>query len=97
MSLPNSYNEVLETIEEMAANGFSPEEISEVLEIEKEEFIKIFRNPESHFYKRYRKGFLLASMKLRQRIFLDAGHGSSPAQTLAKKILDDAEYKLQNL
>jgi hypothetical protein len=93
----NELIEFLDTVEEMAANGFSPEEIAEVTESDKEKFIKSFRDPESILYKRYRKGFLQASLKLRQRIFLDAGHGSSPAQTLAKKILDDAEYKLNNL
>jgi hypothetical protein len=46
-------------------------------------------------HRRYRKGKLQAELLLRTRIFKDAGNGSSPAQTLAKKIMDDADYNLK--
>jgi hypothetical protein len=83
----------LRMIEAMGATGFSPDEIAEVLMVNADSFLHVFNDKNSEEYKRFRKGFLEQSLILRQRIFKDAGHGSSPAQTLAKKILDDAEYK----
>lgn len=83
-------------IEEMAGTGFTPAEISEVLEMDEEIFITEFNNKESKLFKKYRKGFLESDFKLKQRIFRDANNGSSPAQTLAKKILDECIYKLGN-
>jgi hypothetical protein len=82
-----------QTIEDMAATGFIPEQIAEVLEMSEGQFMDLYRNRCSLVYKRYRKGFLEAEYKLRVRIFKDAGNGSSPAQTLAKKILDECAYK----
>jgi hypothetical protein len=86
----------LNMIEAMAATGFSAGEIAEVLEVDALQFEEDFANKKSLVYKKYRKGFLQASFELRKRIFKDAGYGSSPAQTLAKKIMDDAEYKIQH-
>jgi predicted DNA-binding protein YlxM (UPF0122 family) len=88
-------DEHLLMLEEMGATGFSVNEIAEVLEIVADVLEESFKDKESIVYKRYRKGYLSSQLKLRQRIFLDASHGSSPAQTLAKKIMDDAEYKLK--
>ena len=82
-------------IEEMGGTGFPPSEIAEVLQVDTGLFSDVFQQADSEIFKRYRKGYLLAQLKLRQRIFKDAGHGSSPAQTLAKKIMDDCEYKLK--
>jgi len=100
MSLPNFENAPgpppvetdYEAIEEMAHHGFTIPEICEVLELD----IFWFTNETSKSYKAYRKGFLQSQLELRQRIFIDAKHGSSPAQTLAAKILDAAEFELKN-
>lgn len=81
-------------IEEMAANGFSMEEIAEVIASDDQLFLPVMQNKHSSFYQAYRKGFLKSQLELRQRIFKDAKNGSSPAQMLAKKILDDAAYKM---
>ena len=94
-------DEVIGAIEEMAAHGFSIDEICEVvcyekcdMDVESQKFLffKSFQQKQT-VYTTYRKGFLQSQLKLRQRIFTDAGHGSSPAQTLAKKIMDDCEFK----
>lgn len=82
----------LTMIETMGGTGFTPEEIAEVLLMDEELFLQYFADKDGVVYKRYRKGMLLAALTLRQRIFKDAGHGSSPAQTLAKNILDAAIY-----
>lgn len=83
----------LEMLEEMGSNGFTVLEASEALMIPEKDFLKEFANKESMIYRHYRKGFLLQSLILRKRIFKDANNGSSPAQALAKKILDESEYK----
>jgi len=96
----------LEAVEEMAAHGFSIDEIADVVCYDAsfcdasnqstrclfiDEFITGGRVATF-----YRKGFLQQQLELRKRIFKDAKNGSSPAQMLAKKILDDAEYKSNN-
>lgn len=85
----------LAMIQTMAGTGFSLEEIAEVIEVDTSDFILAYKNRESVVYKTHRKGYLLSQLDLRTRIFKDAGHGSSPAQTLAKKIMDDADFKMK--
>lgn len=96
MNLIKQYSdEQLTAIEEMAANGFTISEIAEVVVPDDQDAFAIDANiKEGIIFKSYRKGILKSQLELRQRIFKDAKHGSSPAQALAKKILDDAEYKL---
>ncbi len=91
--------EELAAIEEMGAHGFIVSEIAEVIEkidpcSYKNNSIIALMDPDNDGYKSYRKGFLKSQLELRQRIFIDAKHGSSPAQTLAAKILDEAEYQM---
>lgn len=81
-----------DAVEEMAYHGFTLEEILEVIEVDPFWFDQIH----SQFSKAYLKGFLKSQLELRQRIFLDAKHGSSPAQALAIKILDAAAFKMDN-
>lgn len=83
-------------IEELASCGFPPEEVADVIEVDQDVLVKAFNDKTSRLYKAYRKGILLSEYTLRQRIFKDANNGSSPAQSLAKKILDDCFYKISN-
>lgn len=101
MSLEKLFSdEELEAIEEMAYHGFSYSEIGEVIPkpntMGGNLTVYAFHSNDHDAYKAYRKGFLRSQLELRQRIFLDAKHGSSPAQALAMKILDHAEYKLNS-
>lgn len=95
LNVPNE-NE-LQMIEELGATGFSPGEIAEVLQVDKALFLSAFRDEDGSIYKTFRKGYLLGQLKLRQRIAKDAEHGSSPAQTLLKKIYDECDYQLKQL
>jgi AcrR family transcriptional regulator len=90
-------DEELQMIESMGANGFTPAEIAEVLEINRPSFEHYFSDHDGQIYKRYRKGYLQAQLTLRERIMKDAKNGSSPAQTLMKKIFDDADHYLKQL
>jgi len=80
--------ERIETTERLAAAGFTPDEISEVLETP----LGFMDN--AILKKAYRRGFLTRQLELRERIFKDAKNGSSPAQMMAKKILDDCITKM---
>jgi len=84
----------LELLEEMGAHGFTVSEAAEALMILEDDFLKEFEDKTSDVYRYYRKGYLLQSLLLRKRIFKDASNGSSPAQALAKKILDESAYKM---
>jgi predicted DNA-binding protein YlxM (UPF0122 family) len=87
----------LQMVEDMGETGFSPDEIAEVLEVDAEAFRELFKDCGGVVYKRYRKGYLQGQLKLRKRIAKDAIHGSSPAQTLMKKIYDELDYQLKQL
>lgn len=75
-------------IERMAGAGFTGEEIAEVLEV------SVSLTEDEDFKKAFRKGYLTRQLELRERIFKDAKNGSSPAQAMAKKILDDCATKM---
>jgi hypothetical protein len=94
----------LEAIEEMAAHGFSHDEIACTILPTKmlltednfqvyDSIVLLLRSRNTIAGKAYRRGFLRSQLELRQRIFQDAKHGSSPAQALAKNILDAAAFK----
>jgi hypothetical protein len=97
MNLQNPNDDELQMIEEMGSTGFLPGDIAEVLEVDFNEFMEVFKNTESKIYKTFRKGFLLGLLKLRKRVAKDAEHGSSPAQTLMHKIYDECKYVMNHL
>jgi hypothetical protein len=89
--------EQLAAIEEMAGHGFSYSDIGLVIGTDQQnsnEVIDALNNQTHEANRSFMKGFLKSQLELRQRIFIDAKNGSSPAQALAKKILDDAEFKM---
>ncbi len=81
------------SIERMAGAAFCIEDIAEVLEVDAKKLYPLLEDKEDVFRKAYRKGFLQRQLEVRERIFKDAKHGSSPAQNLANKMLDDALIK----
>lgn len=80
----------LEKVKRMAAAAFSYEEISTVLELDATTFRANMQDG-SPIYNAYRSGLLSRQLELRERIFKDAKNGSSPAQAMAYKLLNDAE------
>lgn len=71
--------ELVKEIEELAGLFFTIEEIEEITET---------RNQSKEWQQAYRKGALLAEAELRKSIISLAKDGSSPAQTLAWKMLE---------
>lgn len=89
--------EMLNSIERMASAAFSFEEMADVLEIEHETFFLAMHHEGHPVQKRIRKGMLARQLELRERIFKDAKNGSSPAQTLAVKLLDNMKIDYSGL
>jgi DNA-binding transcriptional MerR regulator len=84
---------LLQYITRMAAAAFTPAEIAEVLEAPEIEFNQEIEENDSPIRKAYRSGFLTRQLELRERIFQDAKNGSSPAQTIANKLMDNCMIK----
>jgi len=83
----------LERVERMAGAAFTHAEIAEVLSIEEYSLQMEMQSQDSPYRKAYRTGLLARQLELRERIFKDAANGSSPAQTLAHKLLEDVIIK----
>jgi hypothetical protein len=85
--------ETLIKVERMAGAAFTLEDIADVLELDIDLLYLAMDNREDPFRKAFRKGLLQRQLELRERIFKDAKHGSSPAQTIASKLLNDVIIK----
>lgn len=77
-------DEQLEEVRELAGCFFSEEEIKEIMELDR-------TCPE--FKKACRTGYLKSEAELRKSIFQLANNGSSPAQTLAIKMIEAHKRK----
>lgn len=84
--------ETLNNIERMAGAAFTHTEIAAVLEVSPEWIKEQLLNPTHPITKRVHKALLMRKLELRERIFKDAKNGSSPAQTIAIKIMDHAHH-----
>lgn len=82
--------EILINTERMAAAAFNLQDIADIFEVDVTLLHSYMDFPDHPFRKAYRKGFLQRQLELRERIFKDAKNGSSPAQTIANKLLTEA-------
>ncbi len=85
--------EKLQEVENFAGLYFTIDEISEILELDRDQVHQWYGDPESSFYKSYKKGFLLSEAKVRKCILDLALRNSSPAQDAVKKIARDTRNK----
>lgn len=79
----------LEAVTRLSAAAFTPKELSIHFDIPVGDIKAAIKDEECDFYKAYMKGQLQTKLLLNERIFKDANNGSSPAQTLALKLLDE--------
>lgn len=89
----NLTNEELALLERLAAAAFSIVEIAEVMEVDSQQLQDCIEMPGHSLRKAYRSGVLRRQLELRERIFKDAHNGSSPAQTIAHKLLEELTIK----
>ena len=86
-------DDMLQYVERLAGAAFTEKEMSIALEVEERKLKLWMQDPENPYFKAAMKGKLETQLILRERIFKDAGNGSSPAQTLAMKIIENSELK----
>lgn len=82
-------DEFSEKITRMAAAAFAPRQIAFALDIPRDEFIKWMQDENHPASAAFYKGFYSAELLIRENVFLLARSGSSPAQTLAVKLIDE--------
>lgn len=83
----------LAELESMASFFFNYEEIAIVLDVDTADLEDELLDETSPIYRAYQRGKLKSKMELRKSILTLAKQGSSPAQTLALRILDDLEAR----
>jgi hypothetical protein len=85
--------DTLKYAERLAAAAFTEQEMSISLEIELRNIKAWMQDRQHPFFKAVMKGKLETQLQLRERILKDASNGSSPAQTLAIKIIEDSDLR----
>lgn len=88
-------NEFEEMIIRMAAAAFSPAEISYALGIDHTTFDTWMHDDEHPASIAFFKGFYSSELTVRESVFMLARSGSSPAQTLAIKLIDETRKKIK--
>ncbi|MGB4775703.1 MAG: hypothetical protein WBP45_11050 [Daejeonella sp.] len=79
----------LTEIERLSGLFMKPGDISTIIGISKSEFGEMLKEQGSPAYQAYYRGKLLSEAEVRKSIITMAKQGSSPAQTLANKLLED--------
>ena len=82
----NLDNVQLEMTEELAGLFYTPKEISNILEVDPEEFENMINSESGNGYKAYMRGYYKSDIELRKSITESALQGSSPAQSMLRDI-----------
>lgn len=86
--------QTLNEITEYAAKLLHPDDIADILGMERHAFRQSCADTDTEIGRAYHKGFLLTKAALRGSVVSMAISGSSPAQSAAIKFLSDIEYEL---
>jgi len=78
-------------LEDFAGVFFSIKEIAIVMQLDENELRLAYENPQSMIHQTIQRGKLKQEAELRKVIFTLAKGGSSPAQNLAFKIIQEAK------
>ncbi len=82
---------LLAEIEEYAGLMFSKQEIAAIVEVPEEEFCDLLSDKNTPVWKAFQRGRLIKEGTVRKSIFDLASNGSSPAQSFAVKLIDNAK------
>lgn len=88
-------DEYAEMITRMAAVAFTPVQIAFALGIDKTIFCAWMQNETHPASVAFYKGFYSSELAVRENVFLLARSGSSPAQTLAVKLIDETRKSIK--
>lgn len=86
--------EQLDQVRQLAALFYTPKQIAIMLELDFSYLHTAMSIEESDVYKAYWAGWFQSDMEYRKQVKRLADLGSSPAQTLLGKIIEDAKLKL---
>ena len=85
-------NESLITeVETYASLMFSKEEIAVILEVDPVELAVLLQDQDNPVFRAFQRGRLKREAEIRKGIFELAQNGSSPAQTFAMKLIENAK------
>lgn len=79
----------LDEVEKFAGLFMKPSDIAIILNIPESDFKSAINDSSTECFKRYHKGKLLSESELRKSVLTMAKQGSSPAQSLASKLIDE--------
>ena len=78
-------------VETYASLMFSKEEIAVILEVDPAELVVLMQDHDNGTFKAFQRGRLKREAEVRKGIFDLAQNGSSPAQTFAMKLIENAK------
>ena len=78
-------------VETYASLMFSKEEIAVILEVDPSELAFLLQDQDNPVFKAFQRGRLKREAEVRKGIFDLAQNGSSPAQTFAMKLIENAK------
>lgn len=84
-------DEQLQSIESFAAGLMSVDEIAIILELDRDNLKYEINTDDSPGYKAHQRGYLMTKFKVNQKIIDLANSGSSPAQTMAMRLLQEKQ------
>lgn len=79
----------LNEVTEWAMALFSPQEIALIMELDDLAFSRAIATKQGDLYRHYMKGRLISEGKIKKAVINLAESGSSPAQTLALKLIEE--------
>ena len=78
-------------VEQYASLMFSKEEIAIILEVDPAELVVLLQDQDNKAFRVFQRGRLKREAEVRKGIFDLAQNGSSPAQTFAMKLIENAK------
>ena len=78
-------------VETYASLMFSKEEIAVILEVDPAQLVDLLEDQDNPVFRAFQRGRLKREAEVRKGIFDLAQNGSSPAQTFAMKLIDNAK------
>jgi len=78
-------------VETYASLMFSKEEIAVILEVDSVQLVDLLEDQDNPVFRAFQRGRLKREAEVRKGIFDLAQNGSSPAQTFAMKLIENAK------
>ena len=78
-------------VETYASLMFSKEEIAVILEVDPVQLVDLLEDQDNAVFRAFQRGRLKREAEIRKGIFDLAQNGSSPAQTFAMKLIENAK------